>query len=70
MRLTDKEFESLKIQPDPQEITVLRTGVYVRCGTIGVTFFKRAKHQFVEIAHVNNYKELSLKRINESLQNG
>ena len=70
MRITEKEFKSLKIHPDPQGITILRTGLYVRCGIIGITFFKRAKYEFVEIAHVNNYKYLSLKSINEILKNG
>lgn len=67
MRLTVKEFQLCKIQPDPQEITLLRNCLFVRCGTFGITFFKRAKHQFVEIAHVNDYQNLDLKTFNEKL---
>jgi len=67
MRLTAKEFELCKIQPDPQEITLLRNNLPVRCGTYGVTFFKREKHQYVEIAHVNDYRNLDLKTFNEKL---
>jgi hypothetical protein len=69
MRLTEKEFELLKTESDPHEITLLRNKLFVRCGTVGVTFFKRAKHEFVVIAHVNNYRDLDLKKVNETLKN-
>jgi hypothetical protein len=70
MKLTELEFKICKNLIDHTEITRLRenANLYVRCGTIGITFFKRMKYEFVEIAHVNNFRELSLMEFNKLIK--
>ena len=70
MKLTELELKICKHLIDHTEITRLRESenLYVKCGTIGITFLKRVKHEFVEIAHVNNFRELSLTEFNKLIK--
>ena len=70
MRLTELELEICKHLTNHTEITRLRenANLYVKCGTIGITFLKRLKYEFVEIAHINNFRELSLTEFNKLIK--
>jgi hypothetical protein len=68
MKLTKKDFDYCKSITDNNSIEHLKSKIYFKAGTVGITFMKRTKFDFIDIATVNHFRDKTLTEINNYLE--
>lgn len=69
MKLTKIDLEYCKSITDTATIEHLKSKIFFRAGTFGITFMKRGKFDFINIGTINDFRNKTLSKINNELQN-
>jgi len=69
MKLSKTDLDYCKSITDFTTIEHLKSKIFFRAGTFGITFMKRGKFDFINIGTINDFRNKSLSEINNELQN-
>jgi hypothetical protein len=68
MKISQIELDYCKSILDSASIEHLRGKIYFIAGTIGLTFMKREKFDFADIASINDFRKKTLTEINNEIK--